>query len=359
MAAPDFSKTTIDTLAKRASYRCSNPDCRAPTIGPNTDPEKIVLIGEAAHIRGARPKSRRYFSGMSDLARAEITNGIWLCRNCHKLVDSDDCLFSSETLFAWREDHEKHALAELGRASDKIQLEQQNLLIASFYGYPAIVRRIVIDRPDGWEWRLAAELLRYLNKPHFRRIKDLREGLYVKRRTHISDEDVLDWIDSRLNEVSNMVDPITKLLDSLTSSFGRSGEHGDLEEIHHICKLIGDYVEEIVHFEESLYFASVPYKAGRALELLKDCMGSQAEKFASIPDTLDEVVSLLDTDHSGTKENPLVIKKTITIELPKDWSREINREYREIEKHYFGSSDTGYSSFWLIVIVVIIIIALV
>ncbi|QSW88265.1 MULTISPECIES: hypothetical protein [Flavobacterium] len=43
---PDFNKTTIDTLAKRAGYKCSNPDCRVNTIGPNSDPEKSTKIGE-------------------------------------------------------------------------------------------------------------------------------------------------------------------------------------------------------------------------------------------------------------------------------------------------------------------------
>lgn len=86
---PDFSPKTIDTLAKRAGYLCSNPDCRARTVGPNSEPDKATIIGEAAHIYGARPGAVRFNPKMTDVARAEITNGIWLCRNCHKIIDRD------------------------------------------------------------------------------------------------------------------------------------------------------------------------------------------------------------------------------------------------------------------------------
>lgn len=96
---PDFNKKTIDTLAKRAAYKCSNPDCRVVTVGPNSDTTKSTVIGEAAHIFGARPNSKRYCTRMTDAARAEITNAIWLCRNCHKLIDMDENLYTSEVLF--------------------------------------------------------------------------------------------------------------------------------------------------------------------------------------------------------------------------------------------------------------------
>ena len=73
---PELCKKTIDILAKRAAFKCSNPDCRVGTVGPNRDPLKSTVIGEAAHIFGARPKAKRYLSHMTDVARAEITNAI-------------------------------------------------------------------------------------------------------------------------------------------------------------------------------------------------------------------------------------------------------------------------------------------
>ncbi len=356
MAVPDFKKTTIDTLAKRASFKCSNPDCRVSTVGPNSDPNKSTLIGEAAHIRGARPESKRYLSEMTDTARSEITNGIWLCRNCHKLIDTDDVRCTIDLLFAWREEHEKFVLSELGNSSSRIQLDQQESLLLSFKSYPPIVRRIVIDRPDGWEWRLAAELMRYFNDPHFRQIKDLQGGFYIKARNHIDEDHVLAWISQRLNEASNMTSPIEKLLDRLTLSFGKSGESGDIHEIHHVCELIRDYIAEVIKFEEALYFSIVPEKAGKALGLLKNCMSSQVEKLKSIPDALDEVVSLIDTEHDGTKENPKVIQKTITFELPDGWERKMGREVRRLGGGYSNDANSGCSTLIVVAFVITLLI---
>ena len=177
---PDFSKNTIETLAKRAAYKCSNPDCRVNTVGPNSNPKKSTKIGEAAHILGARENSKRYNPNMTDAARAEITNAIWLCSNCHKLIDTDDQKYTSEVLFIWRELHEQYTQFELGNATNKIQYEKQVSKLSLFQDYPPIIRRIVIDKPDGWEWRLAAELMRYFNQPLFRQLEDIRDGLYIK-----------------------------------------------------------------------------------------------------------------------------------------------------------------------------------
>jgi hypothetical protein len=315
------------------------------------------LIGEAAHIHGARPQSKRYSSKMSDAARAEITNGIWLCRNCHKLIDTDHVRFSSDLLFAWREEHENYVLSELGNTSDRIRLDQQNVSLIDFNGYPPLIRRIILDKPGGWEWRLAAELMRYFNTPHFKAIKDLRDGFYIKPRIHIDEENILNWISKKLNEASNMVPPVEKLLDRLTLSFGKPGEEGDEYEIHHVCGLIRDYISEIIKHEETLYFASVPEKAENALELLKNCIGSQVEKLEMIPKHLDEVVSLIDVEHEGTKDNPKVINKTIIFELPKNWERDMDREISKFRDSKSGDRSSGGGSFIVTIIIIIFLVA--
>lgn len=51
----DFSPKTKEELAKRVAYRCSNPQCRKPTIGAKENDNGTVSIGEAAHICAAAP----------------------------------------------------------------------------------------------------------------------------------------------------------------------------------------------------------------------------------------------------------------------------------------------------------------
>jgi hypothetical protein len=108
---PDFSQNTKETLAKRAGQICSNPRCLKPTSGPHTHPDKAVNLGEAAHIRGARPGSARYDADLTDKERSDISNGIWLCRTCAKLVDSDEAHYTPDLLQKWKRDHEARIAA--------------------------------------------------------------------------------------------------------------------------------------------------------------------------------------------------------------------------------------------------------
>ena len=109
----DFTAATKELLARRVCYRCSNPDCRKPTIGPGLENEKTVNIGVAAHIKAAALGGKRYDIFMSPEARRHVDNGIWLCQSCSKLIDSDARRFTVELLYQWKETAENMAFAEL------------------------------------------------------------------------------------------------------------------------------------------------------------------------------------------------------------------------------------------------------
>jgi len=341
---PDFNAKTIDLVAKRAAFLCSNPDCRATTVGPNSAPDKTTLIGEAAHICGARQGSARYDQAMSDVARAEITNAIWLCRNCHKRVDRDEAAYPADLLFAWRDDHDRFVAAKLGNKSDALRLDLEDSHLTQLADYPPLIRRIVIDKPDGWEWRLTAELMRHLNRPVFRRLRDLRDGLYVKPIEGISDDEAMHWITTRLDEMQSLISPMANLLDRLSASWGKPGEAGDVDEIHHICCLIRDSLIQVADHEERLRFVGVSETFQRLKDLLHDCIGVQAEKLEAIPGYLDDMVAFINTDYGGTTDNPIVITRTITFDLPPNWTRDMNREMKRVEKTLIRQENGG--GFW-------------
>ena len=97
-----FNVDTKDVLAKRVGVRCSNPDCRQLTSGPQVDRTKVLNIGVAAHITAASPGGPRFDEGLSSEERRAIDNGIWLCQTCAKLVDNDPARFSSDLLQKWK-----------------------------------------------------------------------------------------------------------------------------------------------------------------------------------------------------------------------------------------------------------------
>ena len=95
-------------------------------------------------------------------------------------------------------------------------------------------------------------------------------------------------------------------------------------------------------------------------ELLENCMGDQAQKIADIPSEIDQFVGLIETEHGGTKENPRVINKVITFELPEDWGDRVSGELRRIEKnlHSEGSKGSFWPTFFGVVIVIWILYAI-
>ena len=82
-----FSEKVVIRVAQRACYHCSH--CHSLTAGPHTDPDKATITGEAAHICAASPGGPRYNPEQTDEERHGASNAIWLCRNCHKKVDTD------------------------------------------------------------------------------------------------------------------------------------------------------------------------------------------------------------------------------------------------------------------------------
>ena len=328
---PDFNQKTVDVLAKRAAFKCSNPDCRIITVGPNSDLNKPTIIGEAAHIYGARQTSKRYKPDMTDAARAEITNAIWLCCNCHKLIDTDEHRFSSNILFTWREQHERYIQSELGNSTDRIQFEEQTNKLALYKNYPPIIRRIIIDKPAGWEWRFTAELMRLLNPPVFQKLNDLRDVLYIRPKNSIEPDKFLDWLQLRMSEALSLLETLNKLFQRLNDSWGELGDDGDMDKIHRITCLIRDWLEQIVIYEENFYFVYVPDEYKTIVNLFKDILGSQVSKLESIPESLDEIVSLIETEHGGTIEKPYVINKTISFEIPSDWTEQMHSELNKLK----------------------------
>lgn len=116
----DFTKPTIDILAKRVGYLCSNPECRKHTVGPNDQEDKATLIGIAAHITGASPGGPRYDLSLTETERRNINNGIWLCANCATLIDKDESTFPVELLIKWKEAAENEMKEKImGKVEDR------------------------------------------------------------------------------------------------------------------------------------------------------------------------------------------------------------------------------------------------
>ncbi len=125
----NFPPSIVRIMADRVGQKCSNPDCRALTCGPQDDESKSVNVGVGAHITAAAVGGPRYDSNLTSEQRKDIGNGIWLCQNCAKHIDNDVSRHPVPVLQQWKTDAEEKARISIGKSefskdSEPISLEQ-------------------------------------------------------------------------------------------------------------------------------------------------------------------------------------------------------------------------------------------
>jgi hypothetical protein len=111
LARDEFSRRTIDHLAKRVGMKCSCPACRKPTSGPDAR-DGVTNIGVAAHITAASCEGPRYDNTLTSEQRSDINNGIWLCQTHAKLIDDDELTYTATILRGWKIEAESVAAVE-------------------------------------------------------------------------------------------------------------------------------------------------------------------------------------------------------------------------------------------------------
>jgi hypothetical protein len=116
----EFTPKTKLQIAKRAGWLCSDPLCRRPTVGANSDGDGEIMVGTAAHICAAAPDGPRYDERQSREQRRSADNGIWMCRIHGTAIDAKDSKFTVLLLRQWKEQAQKDSwqralYAELSR----------------------------------------------------------------------------------------------------------------------------------------------------------------------------------------------------------------------------------------------------
>ena len=120
MTRDNFDSQTIKTAAMRAAFICSNPDCKALTVGaiPN-EPDEYKFLGVVAHINAASPGGARYSVSMTPEARKSIENALYLCPTCSVLIDKNNGVYFPETVLRkWKFDHENWTRSTLNKKTN-------------------------------------------------------------------------------------------------------------------------------------------------------------------------------------------------------------------------------------------------
>lgn len=134
LTSPEFTQKTKDKLKDRVAGLCSNPNHKVSTQAAKGN-ELVNNMGKAAHIAAANKGGPRFDERMTNLERKHIKNGIWLCGNCHDMVDNDPDKYTKVLLLTWRAAAEGYAMVRQGKKpiENKDVQEQISTLL---YGAP-------------------------------------------------------------------------------------------------------------------------------------------------------------------------------------------------------------------------------
>lgn len=119
-----FTAAVQEVVARRTGFRCSNPRCRKPTMGPfGTRFDSYIYLGEVAHICTTQPKSERFDGTLSIERRGGVANAIHLCCTCNKIVNQNPSGSASNGYTAalmreWKQQAEAQAETALLRGED-------------------------------------------------------------------------------------------------------------------------------------------------------------------------------------------------------------------------------------------------
>jgi hypothetical protein len=314
---PEFSSKTIDALSKRVAHRCSNPDCSKLTVGPNTEPSKATSIGEAAHIYGAQPGSARYRGVMSDVERSMIANAIWLCRDCHGLIDRDGARYPAELILSWKSYQEEAVLRELGKPGELLRFQIARRETDQLGEIPLFIKQVIEEKADFWEYIATAELLDFYLQEPIRRANQLKKGLYTRPKRSIDINEFNNWFQIKISELTDEADCLKQLLSELMTAWGEPGEPGNPLDIVHACRLYGQCAQRFVDIAEEAMFVRPPEEF--------ESIGRHFAKGALYPtEKLPEVSAFVRSIIA--QPNPQgVFKFDLVVELPEGWPEEFSR----------------------------------
>lgn len=324
MAIEDrFKQAVIAILARRSANQCANPDCGAITCGPSDDPYDSVNLGEAAHIYGASPGSARYDPSMTSLDRSSIINAIWLCGNCHKLIDDDPAKYPSGLLFEWQRAHEQVIAEKVGKTSALIRKKFENRHLEEFGRLSYLSERLILEKGDYWEYHLTAEVLRFEMEPVLHRWNALKRELYTLPCTRVTKEDFFPWLGIKMKEIKTITRSFCELINTeFAIAWGAPGIPGKDTAIVATARLYSEVCQSALRWEESIRFTFLDDVFEELQDLLIGTAGRIIDEAAKLPSFFAETL----------ESNPVegTFKLNLVLNLPEGWVDKVDAALERI-----------------------------
>ncbi|MFB3886927.1 MAG: DUF4062 domain-containing protein [Thermodesulfobacteriota bacterium] len=173
--------------------------------------------------------------------------------------------------------------------------------------------RLLLEKPDAWEYRLFAQT--WLDEVNNRRdlIRDYEAQLCIGPSESVEAHQATSWILSRLKELENLIGAGNHLLTfSAQDAFGPSGQPGDPAKIVWTSQRLGAVLENLLSWVRRILCARVEEPFNKVVQELAKFPSITIHRMQVFPkDALAEIDKALQIPVSGPRE----VKMTFTFEL--------------------------------------------
>lgn len=200
----EFAEAVKKAIAFEAHLFCTNPTCcRFTSYGTTTG--KARSIAEAAHIGAASSQGPRSEVKMTERELKSSENGIWLCKNCHGLIDDDPNAYPVQMLRAWKREHQTFVSKLVGKDFDIVHFElyarsrnvaQRHSFLGYIEGRRIFSDALDVEHPDQVATSLVevrariAESSGHLSKDDFarKRMQQMRKSIqkFLTANSHLA-----------------------------------------------------------------------------------------------------------------------------------------------------------------------------
>jgi hypothetical protein len=254
--------------------------------------------------------------------RSAISNAIWLCATCHKIVDDDPVRYPAGLLFEWQRQHEHRIAGQVGKAAAEARERYEKRHLEDFGRISYLAERLITEKENFWEHRLTAEVLRFELAPVLQRWGALERKLYLKPRSRIPKDEFLPWLSSRICEIRSICDAFSSLINGeFSRAWGEPGVQGSEADIISTCRLYREMCESALLWEETVRFISVDEIFTEVQALFIGRAGGIIDEAAKLPTFLSQALA-------GTPSGNHHLN--LTISLPEGWVDAVEVAFEQV-----------------------------
>ena len=194
---------------------------------------------------------------------------------------------------------------------------------SQFLGVPLTAddyQTVVLTRPDGWEYLLLAGGIWREVQNLEQELRDNELGFAAQNGSHLSEDDIKDFISISIDRLSNLTDKIATMLRPATVEWavGTPGTAGDPVRIAHLSRRFGSMYEEFLNWASNVRGTACPSEYRRLLTLLSHFADEPVREIRQFAEEFVAKAGLIPAHFSGHSTGGDQLELTIELTLNMD-----------------------------------------